>query len=123
MGAQAKRELAGLEKAMTGVRDELANNFAKLSEVKNDITEVEEGIARQQRKLSEAENDWEKQEIHERMNKLERRLSELKGVRDARLEALSANKAALRPQCNRIRETIQHLFQRFSRQSGWQSRH
>ena len=28
---QARRELAGLEKAMTGVRDELANNLAKLT--------------------------------------------------------------------------------------------
>ena len=140
---QTKRELAGLEKAMTGVRDELANNL-ELSEVENDITEVvEEDIARQQRNLSEEENDWEKQEVHERMNKLERRLSEL-GVRDVRLEALSANKAAHRSQCNRIRERIQRLLhedrtlaehirtlfenrespsRRFSRQSGWQSRH
>ena len=28
---QARRELAGLEKAMRGVRDELANNLAKIS--------------------------------------------------------------------------------------------
>ena len=89
---------------MTGVRDELANSLVKLSEVETDITEVGEGIARQLRKLSEAENDWEKPEVHERMNKLDGRLSD--GVRDARLEALSANKAALRSQCNRIRETI-----------------
>ena len=30
---QARRELAGLEKAMTGVRDGLANNLAKLTSI------------------------------------------------------------------------------------------
>ena len=29
----ARRELAGLAKAMTGVRDELVNNFSKMSDV------------------------------------------------------------------------------------------
>ncbi|MEW8450413.1 MAG: hypothetical protein AB2694_20540, partial [Candidatus Thiodiazotropha sp.] len=38
---QAKRELAGLGKAMTRVRDELANNLAKLSEGEGRKTEAE----------------------------------------------------------------------------------
>ena len=41
MVAQARRELAGLEKAVTGMRDELMNNLAKLSAVNNHISEVE----------------------------------------------------------------------------------
>ena len=37
---QARRELAGLEKTMTGVRDELANNLAKLTSIDNPKSEV-----------------------------------------------------------------------------------
>ena len=39
---QARRELAGLEKAMTGVRDELANNLAKLTSIDDRKSEVED---------------------------------------------------------------------------------
>ena len=43
---QARRELAGLEKAMTGVRDELANNLAKLTSIDDRKSEVERHLAR-----------------------------------------------------------------------------
>ena len=43
---QARRELAGLEKAMTGVRDELANNLAKLTSIDDRKSEVERYLAR-----------------------------------------------------------------------------
>ena len=50
---QARRELAGLEKAMTGVRDELANNLGKLTSIDNRKSEVERHLAREHRKLAE----------------------------------------------------------------------
>ena len=39
---QARRELAGFEKAMTGVRDESANNLAKLRSIDDRKSEVED---------------------------------------------------------------------------------
>ena len=44
---QARRELAGLEKAMTGVRDELANNLAKLTSIDDRKSKVERHLARE----------------------------------------------------------------------------
>ena len=48
---RARRELAGLEKAMTGVRDELANNLAKLTSIDDRKSEVERHLAREHQKL------------------------------------------------------------------------
>ena len=48
---QARRELAGLEKAMTGVRDELANNLAKLTSIDDRKSEVERHLAREHQKI------------------------------------------------------------------------
>ena len=50
---QARSELAGLEKAMTGVRDELANNLAKLKSIDDRKSEVERHLAREHHKLTE----------------------------------------------------------------------
>ena len=44
---QARRMLAGLEKAMTGVRDELANNLAKVTNIDDRKSEVERHLARE----------------------------------------------------------------------------
>ena len=44
---QAKRDLAGLEKALTGVRDELANSLAKLTSIDDRKSEVERTLARE----------------------------------------------------------------------------
>ena len=40
------RELAGLKKAMTGMRDEIVNNLGKLSEVDERLSEVEKHFVR-----------------------------------------------------------------------------
>ena len=81
--AKARRELAGLGKAMTSMQDE-TNNLAKLSEVENKL-------AQERRKLTEAENA-------EDVERIQGKISELEGIRQNRLEALSANRAALRSQ-------------------------
>ena len=51
-----------------------------------------------------------KQEITDRMRRLQGELSDIELERQARLEALSTNKAARRSQINRIRETIRWLL-------------
>ena len=53
---QARRELAGLEKAMTVVRDELANNLAKLTIIDERKSEVERHLAREHQKLTETDD-------------------------------------------------------------------
>ncbi|MEW8525342.1 MAG: hypothetical protein AB2552_20050 [Candidatus Thiodiazotropha endolucinida] len=107
---QAARELAGLEKAVTGVRDEMANNLAKLSGVNDGISRVEKHLARERGKITETSDPEIQQEIRERIRRLDRELTDLKLQKDARLEALSANKAALRSQVSRIREMIGRLL-------------
>lgn len=107
---QARRELAGMEKAMTGVRDELANNLAKLSNIDDEKSEVEKDLARQHQKLTETDDPGLQQEIRDRIRKLESALSDIELERQSRLEALSANRAALRSQINRIRETFRRLL-------------
>ena len=103
---QARRELAGLEKAMTGVRDELANNLAKLTSIDDRKSEVERHLARELRKLTETDDTEMQREIRDRIRKLDSVLSDIELQRQARLEALSTNRATLRSQINRIRETF-----------------
>lgn len=107
---RARRELAGLEKAMTGVRDELANNLAKLSNVDDQKSEIEKHLAREHQKLTETDDTEIQQEIRDRIRKLESALSDIELERQSRLEALSTNRAALRSQINRIRETFRRLL-------------
>ena len=105
---QVRRELAGLEKAMTEVRDELANNLAKLTSMDDRKSKVERHLAREHRKLTE---DTEMQrEIRDRIRKLESVLSDIKLEREARLEALSTNRATFRSKINRIRQTVRRLL-------------
>ncbi|MES9897343.1 MAG: hypothetical protein ABW141_20910 [Candidatus Thiodiazotropha endolucinida] len=108
--AQVRRELAGLNKAMTRERDKLANNLAKLSDVDDRKSQVEKHLARERRKLTETDDPEIQQEIRDRIRKLESSLSDIELERQARLEALSANRAALRSQINRIRETFRRLL-------------
>ena len=103
---QTRRELAGLEKAMTGMRDELANNLAKLTSIDDRKSEVERHLAREHRKLTETDDTEMKREIRDRIRKLESVLSDIELERQARLEALSTNRATLRSQINRICETF-----------------
>ena len=99
---QARRELAGLEKEMTGVGDELANNLAKLTSIDDRKYEVERHLAREHRKLTESDDTEMKREIRDRIRKLESVLSDRQG--------LSTNRATLRSQINRIRETFRRLL-------------
>ena len=97
---QAERELAGLEKAMTGVRDELANNLAKLTSIDDRKSEVERHLAREHKKLTELDDTEMQREIRDRIRKLESVISDIELDRQARLEALSTNRATLRSQQN-----------------------
>ena len=107
---QAGRELAGLKKAMTGVRDELANNLAKLSGLDERKSQVERHLAMERRKLTETDDPGILQEIRDRIRKIESELSDIEIERQSRLEALSTNREALRSQVNRIRETFRRLL-------------
>ena len=107
---QARRGLAGLEKAMTGVRDELANNLAKLTSIDDRKSKGERHLAREHRKLTETADTEMQREILDRIKKLKSVLSDIELERQARLEALSTNKATLRSQFNRIRETFRRLL-------------
>ena len=107
---QARRELAGLEKAMMGMRDELANNLEKLTSIDDRKSEVERHLAREHRKLTETDDTEMKREIRDRSRKLESVLSDIELEKQARLEALSTNRATLRSQINRIHETFRRLL-------------
>ena len=107
---QAREELAGVWEAMTRSRDKLANNLSKLSAIDDPKFEVEKHLARERRKLTETEDTEIQQDIRDRMEKLKGELSDIELERQARHEALSTNRAALRSQINRIRETIRQLL-------------
>ena len=107
---QAARELAGVREAMTRMRDELANNLAKLSDADDRKSEVEKHLTRERQKLTETDDAKIKQEIRDRMRRLQGELSDIELERQVRLEALSTNKAALRSQINRICESIRQLL-------------
>ena len=143
---QVRRELAGLEKAMTRVRNELANNLAKLTSIDDSKSEVERHLVREHRKLTETDDTEMQREIRDRIRKLESVLSDIELERQARIETLTTNRATLRSQINKIRETFRRLLHedntlverirtlfrevskelpshRFSQQSAWQSWH
>lgn len=91
------RELRGLDKAMQRVRGELTNNLAKLSE-------LDESIAAEKQKLDEAGDEFSRKRAAERIRSLE-------DEREARVEAASSNRVALRSQINRMRETIRKILE------------
>ena len=95
---------------MTGIRDELANNRAKLTSIDDRKSEVERYLAREHRKLTETDDTEMKREIRDRIRKLESVPSDIELEKQARLEALSTNRATLRSQINRIRETFRRLL-------------
>ena len=110
MAAQARRELAGLEKAVAVMRDELVNNLAKLSTVNNHISKVKKHVAPEHQKLTETNGPEIQKPIQYRIRKLESALSDIRIERESRLEALSANRSPLLYQINRIHETIRPLL-------------
>ena len=77
---------------MTGIRDEMVNNLAKLSEVDERKSEVEKHLARKLQKLTETSDPGIQQEIRDRIKNPEREFSDIKIERESRLEALSASK-------------------------------
>ena len=89
----AAKEFTGLTKAMTGMRDEMVNNLAKLSEVDERRSEIEKHLAREHQKLTETSDPEIQQELRDRIKNLERKLSYINIERQSRLEALSANRA------------------------------
>ena len=87
------RELEGLDKSLQGIRGELTNNLAKLTDIDNQI-------AKEERKLNDPDADeTDKKDITARLKNLE-------DERSFRLEAASATKDAFRSQVNRTKETI-----------------
>ena len=104
---QARRELAGLEKAMTGVRDELANNLAKLTSIDDRKSEVKRHLAREHQNCRKQTTlkCKERFEIRDRIRKLESVLSDIELERQAWLEAHSTNRATLRL---RSTESVRH---------------
>ena len=95
---------------MAGMRDEMVNNLAKLFAVDERKSEVEKHLAREHQTLTERSDPEIQQEIRDRIKNLERGPSDIKIERGSRLEALSANRAALRFQINRIRETFRRII-------------
>ena len=95
---------------MTGERDELANNLAKLTSMDERKSEVERHLAREHRNLTETDDTEMQREIRDRIRKIESVLFDIELERQARLEALSTNRATLRSQINRIRETFRRLL-------------
>ena len=85
------------------------NNLARLSSIHGRETKVEKHMALEQRKLTETDDTEIQTEIRDRIRKLESVLSDAELERQARLEALSSNRAALRSQISRIRETFRWL--------------
>ena len=73
-------------------------------------SKVEKHLARERQKLTETDDIEIQQDIRDRMGKLKGKLSDIELERQARLEALSMNRAALQSQINRIRETIRWLL-------------
>ena len=94
------REFLGIDKALTRIQGELANNAGKL-------TEIDAHIAREQGKLAEIETSPDLQ-VHEERVKV--KIAELKEERAARLELLSQNRKELASQFSRIRQTVEKIL-------------
>ena len=94
-----KREMDGILKAMASVKEEIANELAKLNETNKDL-------AKENTKLEQAKADNDEFQI-ERISK---RMRELESERSARLEVINVNRDKLRSQVNRIKDTINKIL-------------
>ena len=94
------REFEGIDKALTRIQGELANNAGKL-------TEIDAHIAREQGKLAEIETSPDLQ-VHE--ERVKAKIADLKEERAARLELLSQNRKELASQFSRIRQTVEKIL-------------
>ena len=94
------REFEGIDKALTRIQGELANNAGKL-------TELDAHIAREQGKLAEIETSRDLR-VHE--ERVKAKIADLKEERAARLELLSQNRKELASQFSRIRQTVEKIL-------------
>ena len=94
------REFEGIDKALTRIQGELANNAGKL-------TQLDEHLKREQGKLAEIETSPDLQ-VHE--ERVKAKIADLKEERAARLELLSQNRKELASQFSRIRQTIEKIL-------------
>ncbi|CAG2236580.1 unnamed protein product [Mytilus edulis] len=94
-----KREMDGIISAMTSVKEEIANELAKLNETNKDL-------AKENAKLEQAKEDNDEFQI----DRISSRIRELESERSARLEVININKEKLRSQVNRIKETINKVL-------------
>ena len=94
------REFLGIDKALTRIQGELANNAGKL-------TELDGHLKREQGKLDEIETSPDLQ-VHE--ERVKAKIADLKEERAARLELLSQNRKELASQFSRIRQTVEKIL-------------
>ena len=102
MGTQTdmtKREMDGILKAMTSVKEEIANELAKLNE-------TNKHLAKENIKLEQAKADNNEYQI----KKISDRIRGLESERSARLEVINVNRDRLRSQVNRIKDTINKIL-------------
>ena len=94
------REFEGIDKALTRIQGELANNAGKL-------TELDDHLKRERGKLAEIETSPDLQ-VHE--ERVKAKIADLKEERAARLELLSQNRKELASQFARIRQTVEKIL-------------
>ena len=94
-----KREMDGILKAMASVKEEIANELAKLNETNKDL-------AKENTKLEQAKADNDEFQIE----RISSRIRDLESERSARLEVINVNRDKLRSQVNRIKDTIKKIL-------------
>ena len=94
-----KREMDGILKAMASVKEEIANELAKLNETNKDL-------AKENTKLEQAKADNDEFQIE----RISSRIRDLESERSARLEVINVNRDKLRSQVNRIKDTINKIL-------------
>ena len=94
-----KREMDGILKAMTSVKEEIASELAKLNETNKDF-------AKEKGKLEQAKANKDEFQIE----RISSRIRDLESERSARLEVINVNRDKLRSQVNRIKETINKVL-------------
>ena len=94
------REFLGIDKALTRIKGELANNVGKL-------TEIDAHLIRENNKLAEIRDSPDLQVHEERVKKI---IAGLREERNARLEIVSQNRKELASQFSRIRQTVEKIL-------------
>ena len=94
-----KRDMDGVLKAMASVKEEIANELAKLNE-------TNKHLAKENTKLEQAKADNDEFQIE----RISSRIRDLESERSARLEVINVNRDKLRSQVNRIKDTINKIL-------------